>query len=65
MDKAHCTPSDVVAEEGEVIVEGPDGVAYSLTPEAAEESSHRLLDGAAQARGQQLEAHRRATPGKG
>ena len=36
-------PSEVSAEQGEVVVDGPDGVAVSLTP-----------DGAAQAAGQRL-----------
>ena len=49
---AHGDPSDVVAEAGEVIVEGPDGVAVSLTPEAAEETGRRMLAAAAEARRQ-------------
>ena len=53
-NKPHDTPSEVDAEEGEVLVDGPDGIAVSLTPEAASETSHRLLHGAAKARGQQL-----------
>ena len=52
MDKPHDIPSDVTVEDGEVIVDGPDGVAVSFTPDAAEETSHRLLDGAARAAGQ-------------
>ncbi len=51
--------SNVTAEEGVVMVDGPDGVAVSLTPEAAAETSDRLLVGAAEARGQQLEELRR------
>lgn len=47
-------PSEVSAEQGEVVVDGPDGVAVSLTPDAAAETSDRLLDGAAQAAGQRL-----------
>ena len=54
MDKAHRTPSNVFAEDGEVIVEGPDGVAFSMTPDAAEETSERMLSGAAEARGQEI-----------
>ena len=50
--KVHDIPSEVSAEEGEVLVDGPGGVAVSLTPRAAEETSHRLLFGAAQAQGQ-------------
>ena len=38
---AHGDPSDVMAEEGDVIVEGPNGVAVTLTPEAAEETARR------------------------
>ena len=53
-NEAHDTPSEVSAEEGEVLVDGPDGVAVSFTPEAAAETSDRLLTGAAQARGQQI-----------
>ena len=51
--KAYDTPSKVTAEEGEVMVDGPDGVAFSLTPEAAAETSARLLEQAAIARGQE------------
>ncbi|WP_243451046.1 hypothetical protein [Sphingosinicella sp. CPCC 101087] len=47
------------AEEGEVVVDGPDGVAVSLTPDAAAETSQRLLIGAAKAQGQKLEARKR------
>jgi hypothetical protein len=49
---AHGDPSEVVAEDGEVIVEGPDGIAVSLTPEAAEETGRRMLAAAAEARRQ-------------
>lgn len=49
MDKVYDKPSDVSAEDGTVMVDGPDGVAVSLTPEAAEETSNRLLDGATEA----------------
>ena len=36
--------------EGEVVVLGPDGVALSLTPDAAEASAHALLQAANDAR---------------
>lgn len=45
-------PSTVTAEEGEVQVKGPDAVDVVLTPEAAEETSNRLLEGSMKARGQ-------------
>jgi len=49
-------PSKVTAEEGEVLVDGPDGVAVALTPEAAAETSDRLLAGAAEGAGQRIKA---------
>lgn len=52
MPKPHSTPSDVNAEDGEVVVDGPDGVAVSLTPEAATETSDRLRSASASADGQ-------------
>lgn len=42
MEQAHNRPSDVDAEDGEVIVDGPAGTALSMTPEAAEETWSRL-----------------------
>jgi hypothetical protein len=60
--RTYDEPSTVGAEEGEVIVDGPDGVAVSLTPDAAIETSDRLLDGALTARGQQVAEERRARP---
>jgi hypothetical protein len=44
--------SDVTAEEGVVNVDGPDAVDVALTPDAAEETSERLLEGSMKARGQ-------------
>ena len=49
----YSQPSQVTAEEGEVHVDGPDGIAVALTPDAAEETGRRLLDAAAEARQQQ------------
>jgi hypothetical protein len=48
--QAYAEPSEVTAEQGKVIVEGPGGVAITLTPEAAEETGRRLLDAASEAR---------------
>jgi len=62
-DRLYDEPSKVEAEKGEVLVDGPDGVAVSMTPEAAAETSDRLLDGAMTARGQQrVEEGRRKAP---
>lgn len=52
MGKIYDTPSEVTVEDGNVSVEGPDGVDVLLTPEAALETSDRLLDGATEAHGQ-------------
>lgn len=49
-------PSNVVAEEGEVVMDGPDGLAVSLTPDAAIETSERLLKAGIEARGQRVGA---------
>jgi len=52
--KVYDQPSDVTAEKGVVLVDGPDGVAVAITPDAAEKTSDRLLEGALTARGQQM-----------
>ena len=52
--KIYQQPSSVTAEDGEVLVKGPDHVDVILSPEAAEETSNRLLEGSMKARGQQL-----------
>jgi hypothetical protein len=46
-------PSDVSSVEGRVLVDGPDAVHVALTPEAALETGGRLIDGAAEAAGQE------------
>jgi hypothetical protein len=46
------SPSDVAAEAGEVIVEGPDGVAVTMTADAAEETARRMMEAASEARRQ-------------
>ena len=49
---AHYQASEVVAEEGNIIIEGPDGVAVTMSPEAAEETAHRLLRAVSEVRGE-------------
>jgi hypothetical protein len=51
--RSHSQPSEVTAEQGQVLVEGPDGVAVSLTPDAAEETGRRLISAASEARRQE------------
>lgn len=45
------------AEQGVVLLDGPDGVAVSMTPEAAERTARSLLAAAAEAAGQRGQAH--------
>lgn len=54
-DKPYDEPSDVAAEKGDVVVDGPDGVAVTLAPDAAAETSHRLLEAGVTATGQRRE----------
>lgn len=53
-DKVYDEAIKVDAHEGRVVLDGPDGIAVLMTPQAAEETSHRLLEGALDARGQQV-----------
>jgi hypothetical protein len=48
-------PSEVIADDGKVLVDGPDGVDVALTPDAALETADRLTDEAARAAGQEHE----------
>ncbi|UIJ43960.1 hypothetical protein LZK98_12795 [Sphingomonas cannabina] len=41
-----------VAEEGIVVLDGPDGVAITMTPEAAEQTARNLEQAAEEARRQ-------------
>ena len=51
--------SDVDAEDGTVIIRGPDAVNVRLTPDAAEETSERPATNAMKARGQLYFADRK------
>ena len=52
-EATYSEPSQVAAEAGRVLVDGPDGIDVALTPEAAAITSDRLLEQAAKAAGQQ------------
>lgn len=41
-----------VAEDGIVLLDGPDGIAISMTPDAAEQTGSSLLEAARTARAQ-------------
>lgn len=58
-EKVYDEPTKVEAEAGRVVLDGPDGVDVMMTPEAALETSDRLLSGASEARGQQIDEERR------
>ena len=43
---------EATAEEGVVMLDGPDGVAVTMTPEAADGTGRALIDAAEKASGQ-------------
>ena len=51
-DKLYDEATKVTARDGEVILDGPDGVDVKVTPEAAEQTAVNLEDAAVEARGQ-------------
>ena len=53
-DTVYEKPSEVDAREGVVSVKGPDAVDVKLTPDAAVETSDRLLRGSLKAHGQRI-----------
>jgi hypothetical protein len=55
-DTVYNEPSETQVVDGNVALMGPDGVSVIMTPEAALETSDRLHDTAAMARGQQIRA---------
>jgi hypothetical protein len=50
--KAFNQPTQSAAVDGEVVLNGPDGVGLSMTPDAAEETARRLAGSAKEARAQ-------------
>lgn len=44
-------PREVVSENGQVLVNGPDGVDVALTPKATVETGERLVEEGARASG--------------
>ena len=52
--KTYDEPTKVKAQNGDVMLDGPDGVDVAMSPDAAAETSDRLLDAAAVAQGQRM-----------
>jgi len=48
-NRVHKEAGDAAAERGEVILDGPNGVAVSMTPEAARKTGERLAGAADEA----------------
>ena len=46
MTRPHAQPRDVFHENGEVIIDGPDGAVIAMTPEAALRTAGRLDEAA-------------------
>jgi hypothetical protein len=51
--KVYDEVTEVTAKDGEVILDGPDGVDLKMTPKAAAETGHELINGAMKATGQE------------
>jgi hypothetical protein len=64
MEPPFDTPSEVTAEDGEVLMDGPGSLAISFTPDAALETSQRLLDGGLAAQVQNAERGRKGERGE-
>jgi hypothetical protein len=58
-ESPHIRPEEhsgtATAEEGVVMLDGPDGVAVTMTAEAAAGTGHALIDAAEKASGQSAE----------
>lgn len=53
-EEAYDEATKVTAKNGEVILDGPDGVDVKLTPGAAIDTSDNLMAGAVKAQGQRV-----------
>jgi hypothetical protein len=60
MEKVYDAPSEVTVKDGNVAMEGPDGVGVMLTPRAALKTSDRLLEGATEAHGRRVREEAKA-----
>jgi len=53
MSETQTSAGVAIAEQGQVILEGPDGVNVTMTPDAAQGTAHSLLSAAEKATQQQ------------
>lgn len=51
-ERVYDYPGKASAEEGLVLLDGPDGIAIAMTPDAAERTGQDLLRAAGEARAQ-------------
>ena len=51
-DRLYDEATEVTAQDGNVILDGPDDVDVIVTPEAAEKTADNLIEGVSKARGQ-------------
>jgi hypothetical protein len=61
-NRTYDEASHVDADDGDVVVDGPDGVAVSLTPQAAITTSDRLMEAGLMAQGQRVAKRSKGTP---
>lgn len=54
MPEVHDDPSTVTAERGTVIVDGPNAVVVTLTPDVALDTADRLIEAATEAEGYRI-----------
>ncbi|SDA16917.1 hypothetical protein [Sphingomonas sp. NFR15] len=59
------TPAEATAERGEVLIEGPDGLALSLTPDAARRTASSIHAAACAAQAQGTDAQPLPPPDDG
>jgi len=60
-NKPHDTPTKATAEQGEVMLDGPEGLAMSFTPHAAAKSAAALAKAATKAGQQTMDSQTKGT----
>ncbi|CAN5346353.1 hypothetical protein BH09PSE3_BH09PSE3_05080 [soil metagenome] len=60
--KTESRAGNVQAEQGIVIIDGPDAIALSMTPKAASKMGQRMIDAASAAKAQPKFKEKRRRP---